>query len=327
MILEQLGDPIRDLPRAFNNIIETAISLKRIEVFMARDEIDGSFRNISDSDIAISIKNGWFSWGRSEVSDKKAEIKSKEIEEQNLNTEKSEELEEFQCVLKEIGLEIKKGEMIGVIGKVGSGKSSLIQACLNNLLLLDQEGKVEVNGRIALVNQTSWIQNCSLKDNILFEKPLNDDLYNEVIRVCELKSDLEQLNAGDKTEIGEKGINLSGGQKARVSIARAAYSEADIYLLDDPISALDAHVGQAVMINCFCNFMKGKTRILITHALQYLSFMDRIIHMEDGRISWIGSYEEIKAQPFYGELVGSEENKKQSEESSEKIELIVEEKK
>ena len=211
----------------------------------------------------------------------------------NLNKENK-----SRTILKNLNFEIKKGEFICIIGEVGSGKSSLIQALLNNMLPLGPT-KVYVNGNISYVAQIPWIQNATVKNNIIFYQPFNEEKYNNIIDICELRPDLEILSGGDLTEIGEKGINLSGGQKARISIARALYCDRDIYLLDDPISALDANVGMKIMKNCVIKYLNGKTRILVTHALQYVSFADRIIYMKDGEINWIGTYSEIKEQDFF----------------------------
>jgi ATP-binding cassette subfamily C (CFTR/MRP) protein 1 len=132
-----------------------------------------------------------------------------------------------KVILKEIDLEIRKGEFIAVIGSIGSGKSSLLQAILNNMLLT--VGKcISFNVKVSYVSQQSWIQNDTLRNNILFNNPYNEVKYNQIIDICQLKNDIELLVAGDMTEIGEKGINLSGGQKARISIARALYSDSDI---------------------------------------------------------------------------------------------------
>ena len=178
----------------------------------------------------------------------------------------------LEPILKNINCEIKKGEFVCVIGEVGCGKSSLLQAILNCMIPLSGNSKLYVNGSISYVSQIPWIRNATIKDNILFYQPYDEERYNNVINLSELRQDLEIFEAGDLTEIGEKGINLSGGQKARVSIARALYSDRDIYIFDDPISALDANVGMKVMKNCIIKHLSNKTRILVTHALQYVSF-------------------------------------------------------
>ena len=146
--------------------------------------------------------------------------------------------------LSDVTLKVPRGDLLAVVGKVGSGKSSLLNALLGEVGKL--QGRIGVNGKLAYVPQQAWIQNMTVKDNILFGKPYNKQLYHKVLYACALVSDLKILPHGDQTEIGEKGINLSGGQKARISLARAVYQNYDVYLLDDPLSAVDAHVGKHI---------------------------------------------------------------------------------
>ena len=195
-------------------------------------------------------------------------------------------LEDGEPVLKGIDLSIKPGEFVAIVGKVGSGKSSMVNALLGELKT--KSGTLAVSGSLAYTAALeSWIQNASLKDNILFGKPFEPDKYQNTLQVCALLSDLDLLPGGDMTEIGEKGINLSGGQKARVSLARAVYQDCDIYLLDDPLSSVDAHVGSHIFNNCFLGALKGKTRILVTHNTNFLHLVDRVIVMDSGSISEI----------------------------------------
>ena len=223
--------------------------------------------------------------------------------------------------LNNINLTVKEGEFICIIGEVGSGKSSLIQAILNNMIILqNKDTKIIVNGKISYVGQEAWIQNNTVQNNILFYQPYNAEKYQKILNLCELNQDLNSLTGGDLTEIGEKGVNLSGGQKARISLARAMYCDNDIYILDDPISALDAHVGKNIMHNCIIDYLKGKTRILVTHALQYTSFADRIYYMKNGEIKWEGVYKELTNQEFYSEFI----EKINSKINEEKDLLIIE---
>lgn len=149
---------------------------------------------------------------------------------------------------------------------------------------------VKVDGSLSYVEQQAWIQNMSIRDNILFGKPLNKTRYINTIIACQLEKDLEILPAGDMTEIGEKGINLSGGQKARVSLARAVYADCDIVLMDDPISALDANVRKQIFKQVFQGLLATKTRILVTHAVDFLHLADKIIVMNQGEVQAVGSY-------------------------------------
>ena len=205
--------------------------------------------------------------------------------------------------LKNINFTVKEGEFVCIIGEVGSGKSSLVQALLNNMIVLNrEESNVILNGSISYVPQEAWIQNNTVKNNILFYLPFDSERYYKILDICELNPDLESLIGGDMTEIGEKGINLSGGQRARINIARALYSNKDIYIFDDPISALDANVGKNIVKNCIVNYLEDKTRILITHALQHVYYADKIYYMRKGKIVWEGDYKSLLKQEFFAEF-------------------------
>lgn len=229
-------------------------------------------------------------------------------------------------VLKNINLEIKKGEFVGIIGEIGSGKSTLINAIMNNLILVADEQdkdiynkldksldnnlshsqfsekkskKILVNGTIGFTSHIAWIQNETLRNNILFFKEFNEEKYKQTLEVSQLLQDVMILPGKDQTEIGEKGINLSGGQKARVALARAIYADKDIYLFDDPISALDADVGKKVFFECFLKHLKYKTRILATHNIQFLKYFDRILWLNNGEIIFNGKFQELQNEEFF----------------------------
>ena len=225
------------------------------------------------------------------------------------------------CILfKKLNLTINEGEFIWVIGEVGSGKSSLISALLGDMIyvsdktinefgewIMDSDihdvlcdksmqakDVVRLGGSVWLVQQNPWIQNKTIRDNIIFGLPFYKDKYKKTIETCQLSDDLKILKGGDQTEIGERGINLSGGQKARISLARAVYSGKDIVLMDDPVSALDSGVKHKIFEEVFCGELKHKTRILITHAVDFLHLADRIVIMENGAIKHMGSFEELE---------------------------------
>ncbi|XP_062915882.1 ATP-binding cassette sub-family C member 5-like [Mobula hypostoma] len=197
----------------------------------------------------------------------------------------------FQTVLHHINLNVEQGKLVGICGSVGSGKSSLISAILGQLILL--EGIVAVRGTFAYVAQQAWLFNASLRDNILFGKSYEEEKYNNVLEACCLYPDIEILPSGDMTEIGEHGANLSGGQRQRISLARALYSERSTFLLDDPLSAVDAHVGAHMFTNAIKMGMKGKTVLFVTHQLQYLIDCDEVLFMRDGCITEQGTHEEL----------------------------------
>lgn len=203
---------------------------------------------------------------------------------------------EIVQTLIDIGLHVNPGELVGVTGKVGSGKSSLLFALLNDMENLNPKHLVQITGSLSYCAQVPWIMAATVRDNIIFGNEFSEDLYDRVISSCALDTDFEQFPFGDQTEIGERGINLSGGQKARIALARAAYSNADVNLLDDPLSAVDPKVGKILFERCISGvdgIMKDSTRLLVTHQKQFLPHCDRIILMESGQIESMGTWSEL----------------------------------
>ncbi|KNC97598.1 uncharacterized protein SPPG_07067 [Spizellomyces punctatus DAOM BR117] len=196
--------------------------------------------------------------------------------------------------LQDVTLQIKRGSKVAVVGDVGSGKSSLIAALLGQIRLVGGQG-LKMYGTTAYMSQEAWLLNITLRDNILFGKDYDRARYKEVVRVAALQRDLTLLIAGDKTEIAERGANLSGGQKQRVSLARTVYYDADILLLDDPLSAVDQHVGVHIFEECFVKYLKEKTVIVSMNQLQYLPRMDYIVVMKEGRIAMQGTFDYLMA--------------------------------
>ncbi|XP_061089116.1 ATP-binding cassette sub-family C member 3 isoform X3 [Conger conger] len=258
--------PLNMLPQVISSIVQASVSLKRIQEFLSHDELnpDSVDRKNIASDHAVTVLNGKFTWAKSEP-----------------------------AALHNISLMVPQGSLLAVVGNVGCGKSSLVAALLGEMEKL--EGDISIRGSVAYVPQQAWIQNATLRDNILFGNPYNEQKYRGVLDACALTPDLEMLPGGDQTEIGEKGINLSGGQRQRVSLARALYSEADVYLLDDPLSAVDAHVAKHIFDNVIgpAGALRGKTRILVTHGISFLPQVDNILVMADGRVSEMGSYTDL----------------------------------
>ncbi|EAR83228.1 ABC transporter C family protein (macronuclear) [Tetrahymena thermophila SB210] len=197
-----------------------------------------------------------------------------------------------QPVLNSINLDVKKGECIGIVGKVGSGKSSFLSCILKEIP--KYSGYFNFKGKIAYVEQEPYIFNKTVRENILFGSKYEEKFYNQVIEACCLIDDIKQFDYGDQTQIGERGINISGGQKARISLARAIYSRADIYLLDDPLSAVDSKVAKLLNDNAIQGLLKGKTVLLVTHQIPYTRSTDRIIIMSDGFIQNIGTYNDLQ---------------------------------
>uniref|UniRef100_A0A1B0EXV1 Uncharacterized protein n=1 Tax=Phlebotomus papatasi TaxID=29031 RepID=A0A1B0EXV1_PHLPP len=205
---------------------------------------------------------------------------------------KGEENTEARNGLTSVDLEVHEGQMCAVIGPVGSGKTTLLQTIIGELEV--DEGNVEINGRVSYAAQEPWLFEGSIRRNILFVEDYDEERYHEVIKVCALQKDLDMFPNGDATIVGERGVSLSGGQKARVSLARAVYRKADIYLLDDPLSAVDTHVGKHIFERCIRRFLADKIVILVTHQLQYLKDVRHIVLLNGGRIEIQGSYDEIR---------------------------------
>ncbi|RVE57953.1 hypothetical protein OJAV_G00204270 [Oryzias javanicus] len=187
---------------------------------------------------------------------------------------------------------VRPEQLLAVIGPVGSGKSSLLSAILGELC--HESGVIKVKGELTYTSQQPWILPGTIRSNILFGKELDPKKYDRVLRACALKRDIELLPGGDLAMVGDRGTNLSGGQKARVGLARAVYQDADIYLLDDPLSAVDAEVGRHLFEECICGLLRKKPRILVTHQLQYLKVADQIVVLKEGQMVARGTYRELQ---------------------------------
>lgn len=206
--------------------------------------------------------------------------------------------------IKNINLQIKKGALVGVIGEIGSGKTSLLKSLIGDLYPSKQT-RIRVNGSISFVQQKPWILSKSIKDNIIFGQGYDSKKYWECLKNSGLQEDLRLFAKSDQTMLGLKGINLSGGQKMRLAIARALYSQADILVFDDPISSLDIEVGTQVMKNAIIQQCKGKTRIVATHALQYLKYFDYVYLMKKGEIVAEGTVRDIEGSELFKQLHNS----------------------
>ncbi|XP_055848004.1 probable multidrug resistance-associated protein lethal(2)03659 [Episyrphus balteatus] len=196
------------------------------------------------------------------------------------------------AAIEDFNLDIQRNTLAAVVGPVGAGKSTLLNVLLGEVSL--NQGSVSVDGKISYASQEPWVFEGTIRDNIIFIENYNERRYHKVLRVCALERDLEILPYGDLTVVGERGVSLSGGQRARVNLARAIYRKADIYLLDDPLSAVDTHVGKHIFENCIRDFLVGKIRILVTHQIQYLFDVEKLILMGAGRIVAQGSFQELR---------------------------------
>ncbi|XP_077114465.1 ATP-binding cassette sub-family C member 2 [Ranitomeya variabilis] len=259
--------PLTMLPMLISNMVQTNVSSARLEKYLGGGDLDTSaITNDPDVDAAIRFSDATFTWepGTSPA-------------------------------VKNVNLDIKEDHLVAVVGGVGSGKSSLVSAMLGEMDHV--KGSINIKGSVAYVPQQAWIQNATLKDNILFGSPLDEARYQRVLEACALLPDLQMLPGGDMSEIGEKGINLSGGQKQRVSLARAVYQNTDIYILDDPLSAVDAHVGKHIFEKVVGpkGLLKNKTRVLVTHGVSFLKHTDEIVVIVNGSITETGPYKTLLA--------------------------------
>lgn len=190
-----------------------------------------------------------------------------------------------------LSLKIPKGNLCAIVGPVGAGKSSLLQLLLGELV--PKQGEILISGSLSYACQEPWLFSGTVRNNILFGQEYNKLNYRQIVKVCALDKDFQQFPQNDKTLVGERGVSLSGGQRARINLARAVYRQADIYLLDDPLSAVDTHVGKQLFDECIVKYLRNKTRILVTHQLQYLKKADLIVVLNDGKIEALGTFEDL----------------------------------
>ncbi|KAI3337105.1 metal resistance protein YCF1 [Xylariaceae sp. AK1471] len=264
--------PLSVLPMVITSIIEATVAANRLSEYLVAEEVQPDAVTIGPAaeergDDVVIIRNGTFSWNRHEAKN----------------------------VLKGIDFTAHKGDLTCIVGRVGQGKSSLLQSILGDLWKI--EGEVHINGTVAYVAQQPWIMNATVKENVVFGHRYDSNFYEKTVKACALLDDFMQLPDGDETFVGERGISLSGGQKARVALARAVYARADIYLLDDCLSAVDSHVGRHIVENVLGprGLLNSKCRILATNAIAVLSDADFICQLKDGEIVESGTFRQLMA--------------------------------
>ncbi|XP_060068252.1 ATP-binding cassette sub-family C member 5-like [Ylistrum balloti] len=278
------------VPYASRIFGETLISFERIKRFMLEEEFNPPRRDVLESNNAVELRDTVFMWGNDNNNDPNINNDHR-MSEQNIKDINGRETMTTSLVLRNINLTLARGKHIGICGTVGCGKSSLLQAMIGRMPLIT--GHLAVGGTVAYAAQQAWIFNATLRENILFGRAYQQEWYTTVLQACCLSPDISILPNGDMTEIGDRGLNLSGGQKQRVSLARAVYSKRDIYILDDPFSAVDVHVGQHLFHRCINDVLKNKTVVLVTHQLQYLKHCDEIYVMDEGEIAEHGTHDSL----------------------------------
>lgn len=297
-LLNMLSGPLLSLPGVITQLVDTTVSLTRIAEFLVSSEIDGEMiskltKADKKDDTVVEIKNTSFLWekpvdpGRKDVTD---------------NGDLESAVTSVKYALKNINFETKKAQLHCIVGKVGSGKSTFLTSLLGQLEAVNSSDpinklpEVSIRGSIAYCAQTPWIMNSTVKDNILFGHEYDENFYQRTIDCCQLAPDIKVLPDGDATFVGEKGISLSGGQKARLSLARAVYARGDVYLLDDVLSAVDSHVGKQIIekvLSRELGILKTKTIILATNSLLVLNYSNSIDLLERGEIVERGTFSEI----------------------------------
>ncbi|CAH1104964.1 unnamed protein product [Psylliodes chrysocephalus] len=272
--------------RGISEIAELSVAIKRIQSFLMNEEYDptkihsfmnGNIKSVDDIKDIITLKNLTVKWNLSYTDN----------------------------ALENINMNIPDGQLVGIIGPVGSGKSSLLQTILGELDIV--HGEMAIRGQVSYASQEPWVFGGTIRQNILFGEEYNKKRYQEVIQACALETDFKQFEHGDLTTVGDRGASLSGGQKARINLARAVYREADIYLFDDPLSAVDIHVSKHLYDKCINGYLANRTRILVTHQVHYLKDADHLIILNNGRVEDEGTFNLLtSSENMYAKLLTSD---------------------
>jgi ABC-type multidrug transport system fused ATPase/permease subunit len=338
-IFNSLRVPFNLLPVVIGQLTDALASTRRIQDYLLTE--DHQDQSIWDDRCpsAIDIRNASFIWEQaaSKSQGEKGEVnektkkekrdhksaKSSDIEMENSPAASSPSLAPFG--IDNLSLSIGRNELVAVIGSVGSGKSSLLSALAGEMR--QDGGQMTIGASRAFCPQYSWIQNTTVQNNILFGKEMDKAWYETVVQACALKQDLAMLPGGDQTEIGERGITLSGGQRQRLNIARAIYFDSDIVIMDDPLSAVDAHVGRHIFENAICGVLRNKCRVLATHRHDILPRCDRIILLDNGQIRANGTYENLmKNNRDFQALIASSSGAASEEQEQEPVAVPTEQK-
>ena len=334
-----LRNPLNMLPMVIAQSIDAWVSLGRIQGYLLAEEEQEKRKIDERQEHAFDLVNASFTW---ETPAKPESVKhedttnvppagnrgqavdlEKALCDRSQNGRKYENRETFH--FEQMTLAISRRELLAVVGGVGSGKSSFLAALAGDMRTTS--GTIAQGASMAYCPQYAWIQNASVRENIIFGRPFDQEWYHRVVEACCLTLDFDMLPDGDATEVGERGITLSGGQKQRLNIARAIYFNAQIVLLDDPLSAVDAQIGRHIFSEAICGVLKDKCRVLATHQLHVLSQCDRIIWMQHGKIEAIGTYNELLANnPEFTQMltITAKHGLEKGDQSAEPAEKLVE---
>ncbi|KAH8880912.1 P-loop containing nucleoside triphosphate hydrolase protein [Thozetella sp. PMI_491] len=313
-LFNQLRLPLVMFPMVMGVVTDALQSLSRIEQFLTAEDYSIPISEGAE-DLALDLRDASYTWEQSPPSSSaKGDSKGKtkggaqsdvepksekqvepklDVQDTDSGSDEPKSIQQMPFTLNNISLQVQPSELIAVVGSVGSGKTSLLAAIAGDMRRI--AGSSDVRGKRAFCAQIPWIQNATVRDNISFGNEFVQEKYDAIVSACSLDHDLRVLPHGSSTEIGERGINLSGGQKHRISLARAIYFDADVVLLDDPLAAVDAHVGAHLMEHAICGLLKNKCRVLATHQLHFLPRCDRIILMKKGHIDAFDTFENLMA--------------------------------
>ncbi|CAH1638630.1 unnamed protein product [Spodoptera littoralis] len=288
------------LPMGLAYLAETKVSIKRLEEFLLLEE------NEPEKITANMVLDSKSLLANGTEKEKKVQEKQRLTGLTITNVTASWANDSVVDTLRNITINAAPGEFVGIAGGVGSGKSSLLQLILGELM--PKSGTINLGGaKVSYASQEPWLFVATVRENILFGLPYDRIRYKKVIRACALLRDFELLPHGDSTLVGERGISLSGGQRARIGLARACYRKADIYLLDDPLSAVDTHVGKHMVSECVMGLLEKSTRILVTHQLHHLKGADKVVILRHGEVEIQGSFDEVSRTPLFAELLQDED--------------------
>ena len=266
-LINTIAIPLMIIPIFLAQLVGNLVSIKRLQSFLLSEEHKNNEQKNSEEDTNnnISIKFENINFGVKNIK-----------------------------LLENINITANKGDLIGIIGPTGSGKTFLLNAIMNNYDIISSKEKPKINGDISFCPSQPWIMTETIKNNIIFFGVYDESKYNTIIDLCCLKNDFEKLSEGDDTIINSTCSNISEGQKIRISLARCLYQNKDIYLIDDIFSALDKNITNKIFKKAICDFLKTKTRFIILNQKSKLSFVDKIIYLEKGKIIFSGNYEQYK---------------------------------
>ena len=305
-LIKSLTEPLMAIPLFLNEFFSNLLSIDRIQKYLYTVDHDytkhENLEELEKNNILVQFENCSFGlktnlvYSKDEHDFRKTSIfttigENKEI-----------------VLLKNINLKVLKGEFVAILGPTGSGKTCLVNAILNNYSLISCDSNPIINGVISYTPQVNWVMNDTIKNNVLFYQEYDEEKYNNIIKVSQLSFDLQNFEDGDLTVINTNGNNISGGQRARISLARSLYRDADLYLLDDPLANIDAKVGNKIYKEALTEYLKDKTRILITNEFTHLVNCDKIIYINQGKIEFTGNYKDFISK-YGANFLSKEENK------------------